>query len=331
MEKPAANAIPLIETRHLKKYFKVRNGFLHAVDDVSITIPRQKTLGVVGESGCGKSTLGRTILRLLEPTGGEVLFEGKNIPSYNKKQMHRMRREMQIIFQDPYSSINPRMSVVEIIAEYMIVHKMYPTTQQAFQRAAELMDFVGLARRYAEHLSARARRRAPPAHRHRARIVLKPAVYRLRRACFGARRVDSGADSQPAHGHSGRARADLSIHHPRPLGGQAHLRRDCGHVLGPVRRARDLRRTVREPAASLHQALFSAIPEPDIEMRNKEIKAIRGEVTSPNQPPRGLSVCGALRVCDRHLPSKNPRFDRTGPRHFVACHLFDAQKEKQHV
>ena len=143
------NPVPLLETRGLQKYFKVPKGMLHAVDGVDLSIPHQRTLGVVGESGCGKSTLGRTILRLLEPTGGEVLFEGKNILTYDKKQMHRMRREMQIIFQDPYSSINPRMSVVEIIAEYMIVHKIYPTQQQAFQRAAELMDFVGLARRYA--------------------------------------------------------------------------------------------------------------------------------------------------------------------------------------
>ena len=114
--------VPLIETRGLKKFFKVRGGLLHAVDNVSITIPARKTLGVVGESGCGKSTLGRAVLRLIEPTAGEVLFEGRDITKFNRSQMREMRRKMQIIFQDPYSSINPRMSVAEIIAEYMLIN-----------------------------------------------------------------------------------------------------------------------------------------------------------------------------------------------------------------
>ncbi len=102
------NTIPLIETRNLKKYFKVKKGLLHAVDDITIKIHRGKTIGVVGESGCGKSTLGRAILRLIEPTSGDVLFDGKSIISYNKSKMREMRRNMQIIFQDPYSSIDPR-------------------------------------------------------------------------------------------------------------------------------------------------------------------------------------------------------------------------------
>lgn len=113
-----AGAVPLLETRNLKKYFKVKEGLLHAVDDITIQIPRKKTLGVVGESGCGKSTLGRTILRLLDATGGEVLYNGENILKFGTKKMKEMRQKMQIIFQDPYSSINPRMSVAEIIAEY---------------------------------------------------------------------------------------------------------------------------------------------------------------------------------------------------------------------
>ena len=143
------NTTPLLETKNLKKYFKVREGLLHAVDDVNISIPHKKTLGVVGESGCGKSTLGRTILRLLDPTEGQVLFKGENILRFGRGKMKEMRRKMQIIFQDPYSSINPRMSVAEIIAEFMLVHKTHPGKRAAFQRAAELMDTVGLARRYA--------------------------------------------------------------------------------------------------------------------------------------------------------------------------------------
>ena len=110
---------PILETRNLKKYFKVADGELHAVDSVNIAIEEGKTLGVVGESGCGKSTLGRTILRLIQPTGGDILFEGKSIVGLGKREMREMRKKMQIIFQDPYSSINPRMSVGEIIATHM--------------------------------------------------------------------------------------------------------------------------------------------------------------------------------------------------------------------
>ena len=140
---------PILETRDLKKYFKVADGELHAVDSVNIAIEEGKTLGVVGESGCGKSTLGRTILRLIQPTGGDILFEGKSIVGLGKKEMREMRKKMQIIFQDPYSSINPRMSVAEIIAEYMIVNKVYKTRQEVWNQTARLMDTVGLASRLA--------------------------------------------------------------------------------------------------------------------------------------------------------------------------------------
>ena len=133
-------ATPLIETRHLKKYFQTPAGPLHAVDDVSIAIQHGQTLGVVGESGCGKSTMGRTILRLLEATSGEVLYNGENILKYNRSQMEQMRKKMQIIFQDPYSSLNPRMSVADIIAEPMKVCKIYPTNKQIYARVNELMD-----------------------------------------------------------------------------------------------------------------------------------------------------------------------------------------------
>jgi ABC-type oligopeptide transport system ATPase subunit len=142
--------IPLVETVDLRKLFKLKGGaMLHAVDGVSIKIAPGETLGVVGESGCGKSTIGRLILRLIEPTSGQVLFDGRDISKFNRRQTHEMRKNMQIIFQDPYSSIDPRMSVIEIIAEYIFIHKMYKNRIETFNRAAKLMDMVGLARRYA--------------------------------------------------------------------------------------------------------------------------------------------------------------------------------------
>ena len=115
------DTVPLIQTLELQKYFKVPAGMLHAVDGVSISIPKGKTLGVVGESGCGKSTLGRTVLRLLEPSAGDVLYEGQSILQYDRQKMKQMRQKLQIIFQDPYSSLNPRLSVEEITARMLLV------------------------------------------------------------------------------------------------------------------------------------------------------------------------------------------------------------------
>ena len=136
----------ILEVRGLKKYFNTPHGLLHAVDDLSFNIEKGKTLGVVGESGCGKSTLGRGILRLIDSTEGEVLFEGKDVLKYSKAEMRAMRKSMQIIFQDPYESINPRMSVGELIAEPLIVNKICKGAEMD-KKVRELMDTVGLAER----------------------------------------------------------------------------------------------------------------------------------------------------------------------------------------
>ena len=138
----------ILDVKNLKKYFKTPSGMLHAVDDVSFSIERGRTLGIVGESGCGKSTTGRAILRLMEPTSGEVLFEGKNIPALKEKEMHEMRREMQIIFQDPFASLNPRHTVYQAISEPIRFSKLLKTREEIEERTLELMRTVGLAERY---------------------------------------------------------------------------------------------------------------------------------------------------------------------------------------
>ena len=139
----------ILKVEHLKKYFPVPNGMLHAVDDISFTIEQGKTLGVVGESGCGKSTMGRAILRLHEPTSGKVSFDQKDILSFNDKQMKDMRRDMQIIFQDPFASLNPRMTVSEAIAAPLLVQKIYDRKDKdgIQKRVREIMNMVGLASR----------------------------------------------------------------------------------------------------------------------------------------------------------------------------------------
>lgn len=140
----------LIRVEHLKKYFNTPHGVLHAVDDVTFSIGRGETLGVVGESGCGKSTLGRAILRLHEPTEGKVIFDGRDVTALPKREMTRLRTQMQIIFQDPYASLNPRMTVSQAIAEPLYLQRVFRRNQkaEAEKRVLEMMDLVGLARRY---------------------------------------------------------------------------------------------------------------------------------------------------------------------------------------
>ena len=142
----------ILEVKNLKKYFKTNKGNVHAVDNVSFTLERGKTLGIVGESGCGKSTTGRTILRLIEPTSGEVYFDGKDICKVSNKEMTKLRKDMQIIFQDPFSSLDPRMTVSQLIAEPLKYHKIIEASGKELEQKTEemvldLMRTVGLAER----------------------------------------------------------------------------------------------------------------------------------------------------------------------------------------
>ena len=137
----------ILEVKNLKKYFKTKKGMLHALDDVSFSINQGETLGLVGESGCGKSTTGRAILRLHEPTSGEVLFRGTDVVKLNAAQMKEMRKKMQIVFQDPYSSLNPRLNIEELISEPLLVNKVYDNKTDLYNRVHEVMDIVGLERR----------------------------------------------------------------------------------------------------------------------------------------------------------------------------------------
>src|SRR3990167_5344426 len=161
---------PLLQVKNLKKYFPIRGGLfsrevarVHAVDDVSFTIEKGETLGLVGESGCGKSTTGRCILRLIEPTAGEVTFEGQNVTALDKRSLRHLRRDMQIIFQDPYASLNPRMTVGSIIGEAIVIHKLAKTRKEREERVIHLLETVGLSsehlRRYPHEFSGGQRQR----------------------------------------------------------------------------------------------------------------------------------------------------------------------------
>ena len=315
---------PLIETRSLKKYFKVRNGLLHAVDNVSITIPARTTLGVVGESGCGKSTLGRTVLRLIEPTAGQVLYNGEDITAFDKRQMREMRRKMQIIFQDPYSSINPRMSVAEIIAEYMLINHTCASKAEAFQRTAELMDVVGLARRYASvyphELDGGRRQRIGIARALSLRpkfIVCDEPVSALD-VSIQAQILNLLMDIQDDMGLTYMfITHDLSV--------VKHISDEIIVMyLGQCVERATSDELFARPLHPYTQALLAAIPEPDIEMRNKKIQIIRGEVTSPINPPPGCRFASRCEKATEQCHALTPDLHEYEQGHWVACHLYGA-------
>ena len=206
--------LPLLEVRNLVKHFPVGGGFLgrgaglvRAVDGVSFAIRRGETLGLVGESGCGKTTTGRCILQLERPTSGPVLFEGRDLTTLDEVELRDMRRRMQVIFQDPYCSLNPRMTVGQIIAEPMAVHGIVREPAARAARVHDLLAGGAPAAARASRYPARAVRRPAPARRHRARPGDGADADRLRRAGVGARRVDPGADHQPAGGPAGASSA----------------------------------------------------------------------------------------------------------------------------
>ena len=204
----------ILKVTNLKKYFPVPAGMLHAVDDVSFSMHYGETMGVVGESGCGKSTLGKTILRLEPPTSGEIIFEGEDITNIDDKEFKALRPKMQMIFQDPLSSLNPRMSVSQQIAEPLRIYKVYKSNEEMEKRVLELMDIVGLARRYVDtyphELDGGRRQRIGIA-----RAGSKAKAHSLRRAGVRPRRSYSGADTEPPAGFAEGARAFIHVHYSR--------------------------------------------------------------------------------------------------------------------
>ena len=314
---------PLLETVDLQKYFKVgKNSYLHAVDGINLKLHAGETIGVVGESGCGKSTLGRTILKLIEPTGGKIIYDGQDITYYKGSKMHPLRKEMQIIFQDPYSSIDPRKSVIEVIAEYMLIHKVYKTRAEAFNRAVQLMDMVGLARRYTNsyphELDGGRRQRIGVARA----LALNPSFI----VC-----------DEPVSALDVSIQAQI-LNQLMDLQEQLDLAyMFVTHDLSVVKHISDnimvmyLGRCVElapsdelfaNPMHPYTKALLAAIPEPDLERsRNKKLEVIRGEVTSPIDPKPGCRFAARCEYCTGRCSESNPEFVEVTPGHYVSCFL----------
>lgn len=310
----------LIQTEGLEKIFSLKGGArLHAVDGIDLKILKGETLGVVGESGCGKSTLGRSILRLIEPTGGKIFYDGKDITKIKGGEMRELRRNMQIIFQDPYASIDPRKSVIEAIAEYMIIQKTYKSKKEIFNRAAELMDLVGLARRYANsyphELDGGRRQRIGIARALSLNpnfIVCDEPVSALD-VSIQAQILNLLMDLQDALGLTYMfVTHDLSV--------VKHISDNIMVMyLGKCVEYASSDELFENPLHPYTKALLSAIPELDLDARNKQIKLIQGEVSSPINVKLGCRFAKRCEHCEGRCSEENPPYIEVTPGHFVAC------------
>ena len=295
---------------------------LQAVDDVSFTVERGKTLGIVGESGCGKSTTGRSILRLIEPTAGEVFFEGRNIAKLSKKEMRKLRKDMQIIFQDPFSSVDPRMSVGEIIAEPIRINGLIKDKAELEKRVAELMDIVGLAPRlinsYPHELDGGRRQRIGIARA----LALNPKFIVCDEPVSA---LDVSIQAQILNLLK-QLQKDMGLTYifiTHNLSVVNHFSDDIAVMyLGKVIEKAPAEELFANPIHPYTKALLSAIPTPDIAPKKERI-ILRGEISSPiNLPdecrfsPRCNHVCEECTACD-------PALVEFTPGHFVACHFAD--------
>ena len=312
----------LLELKHLKKYFKVRNGMLHAVDDISLSIEKGKTLGVVGESGCGKSTLGRTLIRLEQPTDGEILFDGKNVSLAGKREASKTRRQMQMIFQDPYSSLNPRMSVQELISEPLLINRVGSSRREVFAKVADLMDTVGLARRlssaYPHELDGGRRQRIGVARALslNPRFIVCDEPVSALDVSIQAQILNLLMDLQDRN-----QIAYMFITHD--LSVVRHISDEIAVMyLGQCVERCESKRLFKEPLHPYTKALLSAIPIPKAGMRHKFLDVISGEVTSPINPKPGCRFAARCpQVSEKCLGADVP-LKELSPGHFVACTLY---------
>ena len=309
----------LLDVQHLKKYFNVAGGQLHAVDDVSFTLERGKTLGIVGESGCGKSTTGRAILRLIEPTSGSVYFEGQDIAALNKEELRKLRKDIQIIFQDPFSSLNPRQTVSQTIEEPLKIHGMKNKAERQ-ARVRELMETVGLAERlanaYPHELDGGRRQRIGIARA----LAMNPKFI----VCdepVSALDVSIQAQILNLMKEIQRKNGITYIFITHDLSVVNHFSDDIAVMyLGRMVEKAPAEALFEEPLHPYTKALLSAIPVPNIHSKKERI-LLTGEVTSPVNPPKACRFASRCPYATDLCRSEEPELIEIKPDHFVACHL----------
>ena len=322
------NSEYLLQVEHLKQYFPIKQGFktipLKAVDDISFSIKPGETLGLVGESGCGKTTVGRTLLRLYQPTAGRIVFDGDVLFDSEKKidvNMHSYRKQMQMVFQDPYSSLNPRMTVEDIIGEPLDVHKLYSSRNERHDKIMELMETVGLnaehASRYAHEFSGGQRQRIGIARALAVNpkfIVCDEPVSALD-VSIQAQVVNMFEDLQEKLGM-----AYLFIAHDL-LVVQHISDRIAVMYLGHMMELADADELRNNPLHPYTQSLLSAVPVPDPETaRHSQRIILEGDVPSPLHMPTGCPFRSRCRYATEQCAAEMPQFKDHGNGHFVACH-----------
>ena len=321
---------PLLEVKHLKKYFPIKGGvfsktigYVYAVDDVNFTLAKGETLGLVGESGCGKSTTGRTILRLIEPTDGELYFEGQNITALDKSAMRALRREMQIIFQDPYASLNPRMTVGSIIGEPLEIHKIAKGAEKE-ERVASLLQKVGLRaedmRKYPHEFSGGQRQRIGIARA----LALNPKLIVCDEPVSA---LDVSIQAQVIN-----LLEDLQAEFSLSYLFIAHNLNVVEHIsdrvavmyLGQIVELASDEDLYKNPQHPYTEALLSAVPIPDPTIKKKRI-ILEGDVPSPINPPTGCHFHTRCMYKEKICEEVEPEFKDIGGGHWVACHFRPAR------
>lgn len=309
----------LLNVKHLKKYFDTPSGLLHAVDDVSFSVKRGTTLGVVGESGCGKSTLGSTLLYLDEPTGGEILFEGTNLQRVGKKEFKRIRPRMQMIFQDPYSSLNGRMNVRQLIAEPLIVNKVCKDKKEIEARVDAMMETVGLARRlagaYPHELDGGRRQRIGIGRA----LIMEPAFVVCDEpvsaldVSIQAQILNLLMDLQDSMNLT-----YLFITHD--LSVVKHISDEIMVMYrGKCVEQASSAELFRKPLHPYTRALLAAIPDPSPESRNKKRSLLQGEVASPVNPGPGCRFAARCPFVKEECRTDEIMLEEVSPGHFAAC------------
>lgn len=311
-----------LEVKHLCKYFPTKKGLLHAVEDMNITIKKGETLGLVGESGCGKSTAGRAIIRLHEPTKGEIIFKGENIMNRKtRKELRDLRKQMQIVFQDPYSSLNPRLNTFDLIADALYVNKIYKDKKEIEKVVLEMMETVGLEKRlmnsYPHELDGGRRQRIGIARA----LVMKPEFIVLDEpvsaldVSIQAQVLNLLQDIQEEKGLT-----YLFISHD--LSVVRHLSdRVAVNYLGRTVELADYVQIFEDTLHPYSKALLSAIPVPEYNY-NQERIILKGDVPSPIEPPDRCVFYGRCPMRDEKICSgPHPVLKEVKPNHFVACHL----------
>ncbi len=314
----------LVEAINLTKHFPAsHNQTVRAVDGVSFTIQRGETFGLVGESGCGKTTVGRCLLRLIEPTGGQVRFDGRNLTEINRTELRGLRRRMQIIFQDPYSSLNPRMTVGQIVAEPLAVHSVGSKPEQR-EKVAELLRVVGLdpdyANRYPHQFSGGQRQRIGIARALALNpdfIVADEPVSALD-VSVQAQVVNLLQDLQAQFGLT-----YLFISHG--LAVVKHISSRVGVMyLGKLVELASADDIYSKPLHPYTQALLAAIPLPDPDANKREVQRLGGDVPTPLNPPSGCRFHTRCPQATERCKLEEPKFAEITPGHWAACHLHDS-------